>query len=57
MVMYINLYKTMLVYENESQANLEIMLWKTLIIDYDTTTVVHDKDSMIRILRMCDKKI
>ena len=47
----------MLVYEDESIDNLEIMLWKTLIIDYNRAMAVHDKDSMIRILRMCDKQI
>lgn len=47
----------MLVYEDESTYDLETMLWRTLMIDYNSAIAVHDKDSMIRMLKTCDKLV
>ena len=57
MVSYINLYKIILVYEDEPLDRLEAMLWETLIAPHSDRIVAHDKDSIINILRKCDKRI
>ena len=54
--MYISIYKIVLIYEDRSAYDLDTMLWRTLMIDYNGEEA-NDKDIMIGMLRKCDKEI